>query len=349
MIRFVYDMLSVNSSKIYILIIISTAIYGTAFAQDTAYNKPDTYRKSKITWQNLKIYFDDDFLNFAGKGTDQYYTGGWQVDAYYTRNIPRKPIPDKLFLELPGSDNLYYYGIFRRIYTPSDISKPEIIYGDRPYASVLTVQHGLISSNPELKESLSTDIGIGAIGPMTYGSELQTWFHRSVGAQKPMGWGHQIKNDIILDYRVNYEKQVIAPSENLEILTNIDCEAGTLADNIGVGATLVFGRFNNSFIKDNIQMLRRSDHQHKTIFYFYMHPTVRAVMYNATLEGGFFSQTSPYTINRNDIKYVYLQYDYGLVVFVRKVGFSYTQKLRTAEFINSGIQLVGNITMFIPL
>ncbi len=302
----------------------------------------------KITFQKLKLYFDDDYLNFAARGTDQYYTAGWQADIYYKRNTHSRSFFDRLLLGLPNSTNVYFYGMFRRIYTPADILHSQVIYGDRPYSSVLTLQHGLTSTNDKTNESLSTEIGLGAIGPITYGSDIQNQIHILIGSQKAMGWGNQIRNNVVLDYKLNYERQILKPSGNLKILANIDCEVGTLVDNAGVGFTLAFGRFKQPDLIENSGALHNSGSHKKILIHCFMHPTIRAVMYNATLEGGLFSKFDPYAIDRADMNTIYLQYDIGFVMQAGKVGISIAEKLRTAEFVTGHIQEVGNVTFYIP-
>ena len=318
-------------------------------AQVKLSREQDTLKLKKISWQKLKLYFDDDYLNIAGKGTDQYYTAGWQFDAYYKRNIRGRSVFDRLLMSLPHGQDNYYYGMCRRIYTPADLIQPQIIYGDRPYASVITIQHGMVSTDPDSKESISTDIGAGAIGPITYGGQIQTWFHKIIGDQQPMGWKNQIRNNVVLDYNLNYARQILKPSPNLELLANVDCEAGTLVDNMGIGFTMSFGNLNGHLLKENQLLVENEKQSGKVAIHAYMHPTVRAVIYNATLEGGFFSNMDPYVISRSDINVVYLQYDFGFVLQAGRFGISLAEKLRTAEFRYGQTQEVGNITMFIPM
>src|SRR5579872_770623 len=326
-----------------ITLFILLLVTASSFAEDTT-----AVKHKRVSLQYLKVNFDDDYFNIYGKGTDQYYTAGWQMDGCYKRNSNHTPLTDRLLTTLPGCDNLYFYGMSRRIYTPVNMDSSSVFPGDRPYASVLTIQHGVISTNPSKGESLTTEVGIGAIGPMTYGGNIQIWFHRALGDSVPYGWGSQIHNDFIFDYRLNYERQIYKPSENLKLLANVDCEAGTLVDNMGVGITLGFGKFTGTFARENLQIANSEGNPDKLRINFYMHPTVRVVMYNSTLEGGFFSK-SPYVIAANDIDYVYLQYDIGIVMTYKRIGFSFSQKTRTAEFRNGQIQQVGSFTISVPV
>jgi hypothetical protein len=327
-----------------ILLIALLAMPVLSYCQDSLSVK----HKKKIT--PLLVYMDDDFFHFAGKGTDQYYTGGWQVDFLYTRNRPIHFLDRILLKAGPSANNIYSYGLFRRFYTPSDIGKSQILYGDRPYASVLTFQHKLVSVNADTKERLSSEWGLGAMGPITGGKPYQTYFHELIGAQKPMGWDNQIKNNFIVDFRMTYEKLLLEPSNHLRFLVVADAEAGTLVDNMGLGCMLRIGIM-NSGQENYILPLKhnRESYHNKTQLYLYMRPVVRAVMYNATLEGGFFSNFDPYVIQPGDINNVYLQFDEGVVFTMGRLGVELIQKLRTPEFKNAKSQQVGNITFYYSL
>lgn len=54
--------------------------------------------------------------------------------------------------------------------------------------------------------------------------------------------------------------------------------------------------------------------------------------YDATLQGGLFNKSSPYTIPSSDITRVTFQNNYGLVIIIHKINFEYFQSLLTKEF-----------------
>jgi hypothetical protein len=81
-----------------------------------------------------------------------------------------------------------------------------------------------------------------------------------------------------------------------------------------------------------------------------MRPVFRAVMDDATLQGGFFTHnSSPYTLTKDQITNSHLEFDYGFVISKNNIGFSFNEKLLTKEF-NTGVnQQYGNLTLMIGL
>lgn len=81
-----------------------------------------------------------------------------------------------------------------------------------------------------------------------------------------------------------------------------------------------------------------------------MKTEVTAVMDNAVLQGGFFTHdSSPYTINKDSIARVHMQYEYGIVISHKRFGIGFYEKLRTPEFKGFYTQQIGNLTLYIGL
>lgn len=93
---------------------------------------------------------------------------GTRIDFFYTKETKRRLL-DKVLLQLSGNqDNLYGWGIGQFVFTPNNISTPDIVYGDRPYAGILFLNHSLISSGLEKKKKISTQIDFGIIGKYSF-------------------------------------------------------------------------------------------------------------------------------------------------------------------------------------
>jgi lipid A 3-O-deacylase len=304
--------------------------------------------------QILKLSWDNDFFNMRGEGTDRGYTNGLKIEFYYTKHVAPKFLSNLLMKITENADNIYGWGITQNLYTPIDISTKDIQYGDRPYAGVAFLSHILISSDPIKKQKLTTSLGLGTIGKYAYGKEVQTWVHDVIHYQRPEGWDHQIKSDGVVNYSINYERQVFSPSKNLEIIGSVLGNVGTLNNNVGLGLQFRAGLFNNYFSNYERPTFKGSTvtegSKRKFQFYFYMKTDVTAVMDNAVLQGGFFSHdSSPYVIKKDDINRVFMQYEYGIVVAHNRLGIAFYQKLRTAEFKGYYTQQIGNLTLYIGL
>lgn len=304
--------------------------------------------------QFLKLSEDDDFFNLRGEGTDRGYSSGFKAELYYTKNVPAR-FPSNLLMKITGSaDNLYGWGITQNLFTPNNIASKTIEYGDRPYAGVTYFSNILISSDNIKKQKLTTSLSLGAIGKYSFGKEIQTFVHGLINYQKPQGWDNQIKTDIILNYLINYEKLVFSPAKNLEITGNVTGNVGTMYNNIGLGLKFRAGIFNSYFTnyeKANFKGHMPGEGNPRNFqFFFYMKTDATAVMDNSILQGGFFSHdSSPYTIKKDSINRIFMQYEYGIALSKKGFGIAFYEKLRTAEFKGYFSQQIGNITLYFGL
>jgi lipid A 3-O-deacylase len=300
------------------------------------------------TLEFLRIYEDNDFLDFRGSGTDRYYSNGLRIDFYYSKKNKPK-FPSNLLMQLKNTENsIYGYGITQTMYTPLDISKSEIQIGDRPYAGILHLNHFVISSNSDRNERLVSEINLGVTGNLSLAQETQTIIHRWIDAQKPNGWDNQIKTDLLLNYYLQYEKLVLQPSDKIDFIAGIDTNIGTMRTDLGL--SLLVRLFNSNSYFKSFNQNNSSSKSSKLKFSTYCKPIVRAVMYNTTLEGGFFNgNSSPYILESNDLERFYMQYEYGFIFNYKSFEISFNEKIRTAEFKNALTQQVGNITALIKL
>ena len=78
--------------------------------------------------------------------------------------------------------------------------------GDRLFTAAFMLKSFAISTDPQRKSSFTSLLTLGLIGPGACGEEMQAGIHKATGKKEPLGWGNQIKNDVVLNYRVSYEK-----------------------------------------------------------------------------------------------------------------------------------------------
>ena len=305
--------------------------------------------------QTLRIYEDNDLINLRQKSNDRYYTNGTRIDILYTKPNKDQKFLSALLLDInENANNLFGIGITQLMFTPSDISKTDITSGERPYAGLLFFNHSLSSSDSKNNQKLFTEINLGVIGSMSFARQTQTTIHQIINAQKPLGWDHQVKNDIILNYNIQYEKLLVNPSDNFQIIGLIGADAGTLYNQITAGLTFRAGKYNSYFSNYekavNPDNLNSKETYKKFQFFFYMKPIVTAFMDSSTLQGGMFTgRDSDYTIKSDDLTHYYMQFEYGFIIGTKRFGLSINQKLRTAEFKNATNIQVGNLTLFIGL
>jgi hypothetical protein len=182
----------------------------------------------------------------------------------------------------------------------------------------------LISTNSEKRSRFINSLSLGLIGPGAFGKEIQVGIHKATGNVIPEGWRNQIRNDVVLNYEVGYEKQLFRYREFFSVQSNSNLQAGTLFTNASVGFNSVSGLINSPFSSE--------EKQRKFQLYFYAQPLVKIVGYDATLQGGLFNKDSPYIIPSEQVERVVGQFNYGVVFRINSFYLEYTRTSITREF-----------------
>ncbi|MVM37803.1 DUF2219 family protein [Spirosoma sp. HMF3257] len=316
---------------------------------------PGMAQRNKL--QLLRISEDNDALNARREVTDREYTNGTRIDVFYTKTAKARFLSALLIPigENPHEvNNLYSIGLTQLMYTPSDITNKEVIRTSRPYAALLYITHSLTSSDPIHHQRLTTELDLGVLGKAAFGEEVQTWFHKQMGYNKPEGWSHQLPSDVVINYLIQYEKLLVQPSPNLQILGLLSTNVGTLNNNINAGITFRAGIFSDYFSNYErpaiVEGVHHAPNYRKVQFFFYMRPVARLVMDDSILQGGFFSHDrAQYVVDRDLLKRAFVQFEYGAVLSRNRLGVSFSEKLITPQYEGAPSQQVGNLTLFIGL
>ena len=283
-----------------------------------------------------RFHYDNDFFTKY----DQYYSQGITLEVSHPV-LKKNPIN---YLLLTPFNTKAQYGLTFNIFgfTPKSILSNTILYGDRPFDANLSLQTTVTQRDALQKQSISTSLSIGVMGAAAKGYQIQYNIHKWLNNPLPKGWQHQIKNDVILNYQLNYEKQIAAYKHNLLLNVVGECRVGTLNNNLAAGFVVMAGSFNPRYVAINKNTRKKE-------IYFYLQNKVNTVAYDASLQGGLFNKNSPYTIPNNDIKRITFQADAGVVVNLRKLYLSYTQSFITKEFATGSNHRWGGISVGVAL
>ncbi len=268
--------------------------------------------------QYFRFHYDNDF--FAA--TDENYTQGYnfEVVSPVFKNNPLK----FLLIQPKQFETKYGLAIEHVGYTPNHYELPEIQYGDRPFAAAIMLKSFTISKQAEKKLRVYSSLSLGWIGPGAFGEEMQVGIHELTGNKEPLGWRHQIKNDVVLNYKVGIEKQLFHITDYASVQAQSHLQIGSLFTNVSVGANLIIGHFTPLFsseaTKKNVQI------------YAYTQPVFSIIGYDATLQGGVFNRESPYTISSNAVERFTAQFNFGLVIQTQSLYFEYTRSSISKEF-----------------
>ncbi|HEY4148350.1 MAG TPA: lipid A deacylase LpxR family protein [Chitinophagaceae bacterium] len=279
----------------------------------------------------VRVKYENDFFT----KTDRDYTQGIYLE-WVRPGLHKFPLAALLWRPRTGFIT-YGLALEHNAYTPNHYEYPGIQYGDRPFAGVLLLKTFLIAKNSVRGERISTQLSTGIIGPVAGAKGMQEGIHRWLNDIQPQGLGNQVHNDLALNYQVNYERQLYSAGTHFSLAGYGSARAGTLSDKLNTGLTTMLGNFYSPF-SDNRGAASRKLH-----YYLYDQLSVNLVGYDATLQGGVFNHSSPYTIAAGDINRLTVQNRYGITIVFKHLYLEYYQSGITQEFHTSVYHRTGGI------
>jgi lipid A 3-O-deacylase len=270
----------------------------------------------------IRIQYDNDYFTAA----DEYYTQGTTVELA----LPafKHFFLSKLSIKPCNTDIIYGLRFDTYGYTPTSIERDTVLNRDRPYCANISLGFFATAVDTIHKHTIASTFIFGWMGPADGGDLLQKAIHKLTGDSLPEGWPNQIANDLILDYQVNYEKELYAYKNIFLVNAAAMGRMGTHNDKASAGFNFMFGNFN-----DRYKSVDATNKSHRKIqYYLYGQAMGSFVGYDASLQGGMFNKTSPYIIPTKDVTRFTFQADYGIVVSYKRIYAEYSQAFLTQEF-----------------
>ena len=285
----------------------------------------------------FRFHYDNDFFT----ATDYYYSQG--INFELSDPLLRKFFLSQILLVKNNSRVNFGIAVEHDAYTPTSIRHNEISEGDRPFSACLMFKMFSVSIDTIEHVRLTSVFSTGVIGPSAFGEEMQKGIHHWLNDIQPLGWQNQIHNDIIINYEISHETQILFCGNNFALNSNVQLRAGTLSDKIQAGFSVLFGNFNSAFQTNKIENKKRFQ------FYFYSQPLVNLIAYDATLQGGLLNQDSPYKLDASQITRIVFQNNFGVVVKLKKIYLEYYQSILTKEFLTGQYHRWGGIKVGLNL
>lgn len=275
-------------------------------------------------------YFRFTYDNDLFSGTDRYYTQGVMADLIHPF-VKRSPVSRVLPVISKSARNYYGLHLEQDVFTPKSITYMggAVYYGERPYTAVFFLSHTLASLDLQRMQALRTQLDLGIIGPNALGEEEQTAIHKATNNSVPLGWQHQLAQDIVINYRATFEKGLVN-IPYFDMVAQVNGRAGTLYTDAGAGLQLRAGLFSAYF--NNLGLQKNATGRNRFMAYVIARGTVRMVGYNATLQGGVFNRSSEYTLPAADITRTVAEAAYGVVLGYKRVCLELTKTYITPEF-----------------
>ena len=250
----------------------------------------------------VRLCVDNDYFS----GTDKQYTEGVALE-YFSPGLKMCPLERLLYYPvLQGMTIKYGMGIEQEAYTPYNLKAIAPVFNDRPYASVMLLKTIAIATDAANRQRFATTLTLGVIGPSALGEDIQKGAHIVFDNVIPAGWKYQVHDDVVVNYQLDFQKQVYAYSDRLSADIDVMGRVGTLSDKTGAGVTLMAGKIRSAFSKETPER--------GTWIYGYVHPEVNFIGHDATLQGGVFNSSSPYTVSSTEIARTVFKNHLGLVM-----------------------------------
>ena len=274
-----------------------------------------------------RVAYDNDFFT----ATDRYFTQGIAIEVV-SPSLVRFPL--RHVLVTPGGSWTRFGVAYEDDgYTASDLKASQILTRDHPYAGTKQLRLFDIAIDTVRRRRVTSSLNVGLIGQGAGGAEIQTFIHEHTGNTIPQGWHNQIRNDVIVNYEAAVERETYRIGRSLLLTGTAMARAGTYNTAVTAGATLLAGRIGDPF----------SQRTSGRAIYAYFKPQLNVVGYDATLQGGLFNRTSPYTISASDLSRVVYRQQLGVVFRSGRLYAEYYQSLGTREFQSGRAHKTGGI------
>ncbi|MCG2633451.1 MAG: lipid A deacylase LpxR family protein [Gammaproteobacteria bacterium] len=269
------------------------------------------------------------------------------VDSHYTHGTrlswlsPERDLPpwmarwsDRMPLFAEGGVNRFSFVFGQNIFTPDDITRPELIADDRPYAGWLYGSVGVISDTGTRLDNL--ELTLGMVGPAALARHSQRIVHDIVDADDPKGWDNQLANEpgIVLTYERKWRSLLVLGGDGLatDFTPHVGGSLGNIFTHLSLGMT---GRIGFDLPADygppRIRpSLPGSDFFHPTRGlggYLFAGFEGRFVARNLFLDGNTFQ--SSHHVKR---KPLVGDFQLGAAIIWREVRLAYTHIFRSREF-----------------
>ncbi|WP_221406476.1 lipid A deacylase LpxR family protein [Reichenbachiella sp. 5M10] len=248
-------------------------------------------QNDSLTRHEISFQFDNDLLFFdAG---DRYYTNGLFLTY---RQVPRantwayNPLR---FNQLHKS--LWSFSFVSKIYNPYNLKGEEEDEIDRPYAGLLYVESDMVTFWG--KNALSLGLDLGWMGSATHTGKVQYSLHQAFGWVRPRGWGeYQINNSPVVDASASLQREWVHTA-GFSMLSAINLQLGSVRNASDVGLMFRLGRqleqHQSTLTYSRVGSSGKRTKKLQEI-YFYSRTQISRVFYDATIEGNWIGENSPF-------------------------------------------------------
>jgi len=195
--------------------------------------------------QSVSLVFDNDVF----MRTDLLYTSGLHLDyvSGYLEHFADGPIPRVIgdaaealpMLGQPGDQRFIAYNLAQVIITPEDTGTANPPSNDLPYAGFLLFTTTFIAQRAQSLDAFGVTFGM--LGPQSYGGYSQNEVHRLIGNNQANGWGHQLRDEPIVNIDYERRESIYRYRGWNDLLVSANGALGNFDTEAGVSTALRFG------------------------------------------------------------------------------------------------------------
>ena len=222
------------------------------------------------------------------------------TDYYFTQGIR---------LEYVGRSRWGIY-VAQDGYTPTSLADPDLRPADRPYAGTLYGGLRRRYTRPDHGAELRLSSLLGIIGPWAKGGEQQAYIHRQIDDEEPMGWKHQIANDLLIGVEARYRHRLLE-RRYLRAVAVGQASLSSYKTRLELGTHLRVGW---------PRLALRAE------------PAAVLPLYDATLQGGAFTRDSPHTFTRASLAPLVGRIEVGVQAHLGRVEIDFAHVYLSREF-----------------
>lgn len=260
---------------------------------------------------------------------DQYYTNGIELFYRYLGKRNDEKVAKRIT----------EFRIGQYIYNPQSVRAANINVHDRPYAGYLFAEAG-INTFYTSENVLKVNLQAGVVGPESYAEEIQETLHKVLGYPTVKGWQYQITTTPAVQLQAVYSQKIFRETFKEKIDFHIQGEAniGTIWNSVSLGPMarislrgLLVPMYESALHGATLGQNR--DYKQRDLF-LYINPSVQYQVYDATIEGSLFNDSSPVTFPLIPFRF---NAEAGIKYRRDRWNFSYSVLYRSKELSNNVI------------
>lgn len=271
--------------------------------------------------KEISLVTDNDL--YVSVDRDRYYTNGTFMNYRYLAKNKNENLEKKI-IELQ---------IGQEMYTPNKAIVQDITLHDRPFAGYL---YGSFNIKRVYKKNriLNTTVQVGVVGPSAFGEELQSFIHDIYNFDEAIGWQYQIQNAFALNFDAEHISFLTQnKAQNLDVFWVNSARLGTVYTNFSSGLHMRFGfiklqKMINSIAFNTHLNNNSTNYKREKESFFFIKPTLRYALYDATIQGSFLNTNSEVT--KEIIPFVF-HVAVGFKFTVNRFNFGYIFNYNTSK------------------